>query len=192
MNQRPVDGRGKANAAHIHPIPNLVHRAREVQDLIAERTYKLYRYDERRTDDLEEWLKAWVQAESEVLCPVVAKILQTPSTIEVELNIPGFLPSDLRLSIDSLCLAVSGEKTAAANPQDDGKQPVEQVFQVITLPCAVQPSGMLVSFSDGTLRLSIPKKEPKRAASQTSPPPFGERSEMKLQAALKHALLLLA
>lgn len=178
-----------ARKIRITPISDLARRTREVQDLIAERAHQLYRYDERVSDDLEQWLKDWVQAESEVLCPVAVRFLETATRLDVELSVPGFSPAELQLSLDSVCLAISGKK---ANGGHGMKNPVRELFRVFTLPAAVQPAGLVVSFDDGTLRLSIPKKRRKRAAVHISPAGYCQQLKGKLNVPAAFALLLLA
>jgi HSP20 family molecular chaperone IbpA len=147
---RAVDADGSIRLASIH---DLVGRTREVQDLIAQRAYQLYEYGAlQQGDELERWLRDWVQAESEVLCPVRVFFHESDDCLQVDLEVPGFTAGQLELSIDPVCLAISGKRTCGKDSA------ILHAFRVVTLPVKVDPCGMTASFEQGVLRLSIPKE----------------------------------
>jgi HSP20 family molecular chaperone IbpA len=171
----------------LNAIPDLAARTREVQDLIGERAHTLYGYGQRRAqDDLEAWLKDWVRAESEVLCPVEVSIRETATALRVDLTTPGFSASELQLSIDPQCFAISGTK---ASNSSDGKQVQAQLFRVSSLPAVIEPSGMVVSVNGETLTLALPKTRQNDSAKP--PMPIRPRRIGNFEASALHALVLL-
>ncbi len=182
--RRPAPvSRFKANVK-IPPIQDLVGRTREIQDLIAQRAYHLYKYGARRQgDDFEEWLSDWMQAETEILSPVLIGFHESAGTLVVELEVPGFGVRDLELSMDPTCLAISGKR----NSQDQSAS--LQVFRVVSLPVEVDPSRMAAIFANGVLKLSIPKKT--ESAGRERENHFGLPAKRKLAALASNALLLL-
>lgn len=186
--RRPAIARAaKANGkVRLAPIHDLVGRTREIQDLIAQRAHQLYKYSASQPgDDLEEWLCDWMQAESEVLCPVRVAFHETNDRLQVELEVPGFSARHLELSIDPICLAISGKRSF-------GTGSVKlHLFRVVSLPVKVDPSRMVATFGRGVLKLSIPK-EREDACTQPEPSADYYREAKQKRAAASNAPLLFA
>lgn len=183
MRQPAPVSRAQANVK-IRVIQDLAGRTREIQDLIAQRTYHLYKYGARRQGDAsEEWLSDWMQAETEILSPVLVGFHESAVTLVVELGVPGFSVRDLELSMDPTCLAISGKRNS---PDPSASL---QVFRVVSLPVEVDPSRMAATFANGVLKLSIPKKT--ESAGRERENHFDLPAKTKLAALASSALLLL-
>ncbi len=76
-------------------------------------------------------------------------------------DMPGVLPEDIDVSMDSGVLNVSGERRAEASAEDAGMQRIERAtgrfFRHFTLPETADADGITAKCSNGILEVSIPK-----------------------------------
>ena len=90
-------------------------------------------------------------------------VAETPSNYEVTMELPGMKPEDFQVELHNNQLVVQGEKR-------EEEQLEEQTFhlseryqgefrRVNTLECAVDEDHVDAHYSDGVLRLTIPKSE---------------------------------
>jgi HSP20 family protein len=95
----------------------------------------------------------------------VINVGTTPETIEVMALAPGLDPSELQLSIDRGLLVISGERKSELPEAGDRVSVYAQerfagaFRRVVSLPDEADPAKVDASYRDGTLRITIAKRE---------------------------------
>lgn len=102
----------------------------------------------------------WFEKSSNV--PAV-NIKETDTEFDVELAAPGYKKTDLKIDIDNNVLSISAEKKDEKN--EENKRFTRKEFSYssfsrsFTLPQSVNAEKIDAKYSDGILKLVIPKKE---------------------------------
>jgi HSP20 family protein len=92
-------------------------------------------------------------------------ISETENGYQVELAVPGLKKEDFKINVDKNILNVSAENKAAANESNENKKynRIEYSYSTFTrsftLPESVDHSKIDAGYTDGILRITIPKKE---------------------------------
>ena len=77
--------------------------------------------------------------------------------------LPGMVPDDVKLSITGETLTIRGERKRPEGVTDENYRRQERVLgrwtRSVTLPGRVQSSGIVATFADGLLTVTIPKAE---------------------------------
>lgn len=88
-------------------------------------------------------------------------ILEDDSRFLVRADVPGVVPADINVSMDSGVLNISGERRAENRDENAGVQRVERAtgrfFRHFTLPETADAEGITAKCSNGILEVSIPK-----------------------------------
>lgn len=109
----------------------------------------------------------WFEKVSNV--PAV-NIKETDVEFNVELAAPGFKKADLKVDIDNNVLTISAEKKEEKS--EEGKRFTRKEFSYnsfsrsFTLPSSVEGDKIDAKYTDGILKLVIPKKEEAKAKSK--------------------------
>lgn len=108
----------------------------------------------------------WFRAESELLKPVKCHVVESDDRLIARAEVPGFSPHELKVSLESRWLGISGRAETPENRKtgeavmyslDHSLLPAEQIFHVAELSAAVDPSKAKVTFQDGVLEIVMPK-----------------------------------
>jgi len=149
-----------------------VHLQAKVQKLqlaIARRAHELF---EARGQEHGHDLDDWLQAESELLCPVSIAMSQSGDCVKLRANVAGFDQSEIEVSVEPGRAMILGKKAQStketemgANEQS-GSRP-DQILQVIDLATQVVPERAIVELKAGELTFeltAVPKNKIETAA----------------------------
>jgi len=126
-----------------------------IQDAIAHRAYEFYEARGRRHGlDLEDWFRS----ETELLHPLKVNTWESPHEITLTAEIPGFRAEELKIGIAPESVILWGQ----VGPEHDrtGAYPARAplaLLHTIDLPGVVDPAHASATFSDGLLKLILPK-----------------------------------
>ncbi len=90
-------------------------------------------------------------------------LAETESDIEVTVDIPGVKPDDIQIELREGNLLISGQRKE--EKEEKGKQfhRIERSYgefrRMISLPCAVDEEKIDAKYTDGVLRITLPKSE---------------------------------
>ena len=94
-------------------------------------------------------------------------VIEHPDSFTVECDLPGMDQKDIDISIASGVLTIKGEKRTeqkSENRKVYKKETWEGNFQrTISLPSVVDADKVEASFSDGVLKITLPKREDVKA-----------------------------
>ena len=89
-------------------------------------------------------------------------IAEDADRISVTAELPGFKEEDVRIELQGDVLTISGERKRESEKNDRDYRRVERSYgefrRSFTLPSSVDREKVKASFSDGLLRLELPKK----------------------------------
>jgi HSP20 family protein len=92
-----------------------------------------------------------------------AELHETPSTIELKLEVPGLEAKDLDVRVTEQAVAVSGDRQFETKAQQGGMTRSEFRYgkfqRVIPLPVRIQNDQVKADYKNGVLSLSMPKAE---------------------------------
>jgi HSP20 family protein len=137
---------------------DLFEHTLDVFNLIAERAFEIFEsrggvhgYDQ----------EDWFLAESKLLTPVKFHLSESGEQLTARAEVPGFHRQEIKVSLEPRRLSISG-KTEPRESLEPEKHPhshrhAEQMYHVIDLPCAVDPSKAKATFNDGRLDIVMPK-----------------------------------
>jgi len=133
-------------------------KVQKVQLAIAHRAYELFEARGREHGrDLEDWL----QAKSELLCPVSIAMSESRERIGIRANVVGFDPSELEVSVEPSRITILGKrkqstrKKKAGTPEGVRSLP-DQILEVIDLAEEVSPEHSAVEWQAGILTIDLP------------------------------------
>ncbi len=109
-------------------------------------------------------LRAW--DESDTLAPSTwtppVDISEDANQISVTAELPGFKEEDVHVQLHGDVLTISGERKRESEKKDRNYTRVERSYgqfcRSFTLPASVDRENVKASFSDGLLKLELPKK----------------------------------
>lgn len=94
-------------------------------------------------------------------------ISEDENEIVLEADLPGLKPGDFNLSIENYRLTLSGERKFENETKRDNYHRVERSYgsftRTFTLPTTVNVEEVKADFSDGVLRVTLPKREEVKA-----------------------------
>ena len=90
-------------------------------------------------------------------------IRETKDSIEVTAELPGIDPKDVDVSVEGNLLTIRGERRRDESKEDETVHRIEREYgmfeRAFTLPRSADPAGVAAGYSDGVLRVSVPKRE---------------------------------
>ena len=133
-------------------------KVQKLQLAIARRAHELF---EARGQEHSHDLDDWLQAESELLCPVSVAMSQSNDCVKLRADLSGFGQSDIEVSVEPGRVMILGKKaqsTKVTEPGTTGQSGAspDQVLQVIDLATEVAPERALVEFKSGELICELP------------------------------------
>jgi HSP20 family protein len=131
---------------------------KEFSQSVARRAYE---YFEARGREFGHDLEDWFRAESELIRRVPVEIKEAGSQITVRAEVPGFVPNEIKVSVEPQRLVISGksEKTTEEKKEETlhSEFRSNQFCRELRLPAEVEPDKTTASLKDGVLELVFAK-----------------------------------
>jgi HSP20 family protein len=90
-------------------------------------------------------------------------VVEGKENFRLEFSVPGFSKGDFNIKLDANILTVSGEKKAEVKKEEENYTMREfthsSFSRSFTLPETVNPEQIGAEYTDGILKLTLPKKE---------------------------------
>jgi HSP20 family molecular chaperone IbpA len=137
---------------------NLQAKVQKLQLAIACRAHELFTArGQEHGHDLDDWL----QAESELLCPVSVAMSQSSDDVKLRANVAGFDQSEIEVSVEPGRVMILGQKARSTKETELGTTEQscshpDQILQVIDLATEVAPERAIVELSTGELTCELP------------------------------------
>lgn len=91
---------------------------------------------------------------------------ETDSAFIVEADLPGMTIDDITVQVEGTTLMIAGERKAEQRQEDGNFSRFERSFgkfqRALTLPAAVRVDDVEATYTDGVLRVTVPKAEEAR------------------------------
>jgi len=136
----------------------LIEQMHDLRDCIARRAFEIFAgIGERMGLELADWL----EAEMEFLHPTYIAISESPNSLTVRADVPGFKEKDLEIDVEPQRITIAG-KRVTQNASHTHKRIYTEtrsdvILRVIDLPAAVDPAKVKTAVKDGVLELDLPK-----------------------------------
>jgi HSP20 family protein len=135
-----------------------VERRRKISAGIARRAYELF--EARGSKHGHDW-EDWFRAESELLTPVPATVVDTDGGFVVRAELPGFTGKDVEVRAEPRRLIIYAKKRKTSE-QEKGKAVLQEkmsdeVFRVLELPHEIDPDNMTASIKNEVLEVTLAK-----------------------------------
>jgi len=92
-----------------------------------------------------------------------AEMHETPSSIELKLEVPGMEAKDIDVRVTEQAIAITGERQSETKTEEGGMTRSEFRYgkfqRVIPLPARVQNDQVKADYKNGVLSMSLPKAE---------------------------------
>ena len=108
------------------------------------------------------WMPVAVFPQTAVMTPAVqdGTLKRTDGGYQVEFKLPGYKPEDIHVRLDGRQLSVSAESssqsTTKVGEQSEQSRSSRSFAETMTLPGAIQASGLKESYKDGVLTVVVP------------------------------------
>ena len=137
-----------------------VEQTRLISAAVGRRAYELF---EARGCQHGHDCEDWVRAESELLTPIPATIIDTDGVVSVRAELRGLMGKDVEVLAESRQLIVRPRKQTS---EQDNERAVFQgemsadMFRVLDLPAEVDPHNMKASIENEVLEVTLAKVNP--------------------------------
>lgn len=133
----------------------------DVNDLVASRAFEIFESNGRPSGhDLADWL----QAEAEFLHPLHIEVSESPETLTVRADVPGFKESDLHINVEPRQVTITGKREGKQESKTGktiySETCSDQIYRIVSLPAAVDVSKVRTTVKDGVLELDLTKTSP--------------------------------
>lgn len=92
-----------------------------------------------------------------------AEMHETPDAVELKIEVPGMAAKDLDIKVTSEAVAITGERKVEKKIEEKGMTRSEfrygQFQRIIPLPTRIQNDQVQAEYTNGVLRLTLPKAE---------------------------------
>lgn len=138
----------------------LVEQTRLISATVARRAYELF---EARGSQHGHDCEDWARAESELLTPLPATIIDTDGAVTVRAELRGLMGKDVELLAEPRHLIVRPGKQTSE--QDNGRAVFQgemsaEMFRVLDLPSEVDPHNMKATIENEILEVTLAKVNP--------------------------------
>jgi len=138
----------------------LVEQTRLISAAIARRAYELF---EARGSEHGHDREDWVRAESELLTPLPASIVDTDRAVMVRAELHGLISKDVEVLAEPRHLIVRPKKQTSK--QDGGRAAFQvdlsaEMYRVLDLPSEVDPHKMKATIENEVLEVTLAKINP--------------------------------
>ena len=137
-----------------------VERRQQISAAIARRAYELF---EARGSEHGHDCEDWFRAESELLTPIPATVVDTDGGFTVRAELPGFTGKDVEVLAEPRSLIIHASKQ---EPLEQEKGAVlqgrvsDEVFRVLELPHEIDPDNMTATIKNEVLEVTLAKVNP--------------------------------
>jgi HSP20 family molecular chaperone IbpA len=134
-----------------------VEQTRLISAAIARRAYELF---EARGSQHGHDCEDWVRAESELLTPIPATVIDTDGAVTVRAELHGLMGKDVEVLAEPRQLIVRPGKQTSE--QDNGRAVFQgemsaEMFRVLDLPTEIDPHNMKATIEDEVLEVTLAK-----------------------------------
>lgn len=138
-----------------------VERTQHISNAIARRAFELF---EARGSEHGHDSEDWFHAESELLTPVPATVLDTDGGFTVRAELPGFTGKDVEVRAEPRRLIIYAKRRKTSE-QERGKVVLQEtmadeVFRVLELPHEIDPDNMTATIKHEVLEVTLAKVSP--------------------------------
>jgi HSP20 family protein len=95
-----------------------------------------------------------------------AELNETDEAIDLKIELPGLKPDDIDLQVAADTVTISGERKSEVTSEKDGVTRSEfhygSFHRVVPLPSRIKNDSVNAEYTDGILRLHMPKVEEER------------------------------
>jgi len=138
-----------------------VERMRQISAAIANRAYELF--EARGFEHGHDW-EDWFRAESEVLIPLPAKVVDTGGEFTIRAEVPGLTGKDVAVLAEPRRLIIYSTKQETSE-QEKGMSVLQgkmsdEVFCVLGLPHEIDLNNMTAAVKNEVLEITLPKVNP--------------------------------
>jgi HSP20 family protein len=138
-----------------------VERTRHISNAIARRAYELF--EARGFEHGHDW-EDWFHAESELLTPIPATVVDTDGGFTVRAEVPGFTGENVEVRAEPRRLIIYAKKQEISE-QEKGKAVLQrktsdEIFRVLDLPHEIDPENMTATIKNEVLEVTLPKVNP--------------------------------
>jgi HSP20 family molecular chaperone IbpA len=139
----------------------LIHEMHDLRDSIARRAFEIFAsHGQHNGHELADWL----QAEMEFLHPAFIAISESPKSLTVRADVPGFKEKDLEIDVEPGRVTIAGKRVAQNGSHTHKRIYTETysdvILRVIDLPATVDTAAVKATVKDGVLELNLPKADP--------------------------------
>jgi HSP20 family protein len=131
---------------------------RDLRNRIARRAFEIFA---SRGERIGLELADWLQAEMEFLHPAYIAISESPKSLTVRADVPGFKEKDLEIEVEPRRITLAGKRVTENASRTHKRIYTETysdgIFRVIDLPATVDPAKARTTVKDGVLELELPK-----------------------------------
>ncbi len=130
---------------------------REILNALERRAYEIFeargRASGRELDD-------WLQAESELLCPLKLEVRETQNALILRGQLTGFGADEFEIKIQRNALIIAGQKKPASSPKGSGPAGphAKRIYRRLELPVPVVRERVTANFREGVLDVILPKE----------------------------------
>jgi len=135
-----------------------VERMQQISAAIANRAYELF--EARGFEHGHDW-EDWFRAESEVLIPLPAKVVDTGGELTVQAEVSGFTGKDVEVRAEPRRLIIYAKKQGTSEQEKrtsvlQGKMS-DEVFRVLDLPHEIDPDNVTATIKNEVLEITLPQ-----------------------------------
>lgn len=137
---------------------HLFEQMEKMYRTIADRAFELFSHREPNLGN--DW-EDWFRAESELLRRTPVEMTEADGALKVTIEVPGFKPEDLKVSVEPLSLMVDGKVETTEEKKEEEKTVYTEyrsnrIFRTLPLPKEVDPAQAKATLKDGILTLTLP------------------------------------
>lgn len=136
----------------------LVERMRQMSASIADRAYELF--EARGSEHGHDW-EDWFRAESELLTPIPAKVVDLDGRVAVRAEVPGFASKDVEVWAGPNRLIIYAKKHKITERQNERtilqRKMSNESFCILDLPHEIDPDNITTTLKNGVLEVTFPK-----------------------------------
>ncbi len=138
-----------------------VEQRRHIFNAIACRAYELFK---ARGSEHGRDLQDWFRAESQLLTPIPATVVDTDGGFKVTAEVPGFTSKNVEVLAEPRQLIIRAKKQETWEEENrralfQGKES-DEVFRVLELPHEIDPDNMTATIENGVLEVTLAKVSP--------------------------------
>ena len=135
-----------------------VERMQQISAAIAGRAYELF--EARGAGHGHDW-EDWFRAESELLTPIPAKVVDLNGRFAVRAEVPGFTSKDIEVWARPSRVIIYAKKHKITEPQNEGtilqRKMSDESFCILDLPHEIEPDNITTTFRNEKVEITVPK-----------------------------------